>query len=173
MGEPAIPIFDRARIQLDVAIRPCVSADLPKLEWFGLYWAHRQIFEEAHLRHKAGENPMLVADLNGFPVGQVWIDLTASTEEGVGIIWALRVFPFFQGCGLGGRLVRAAEHVIRQSGGTIAELGIEPSERDLAPYYLRLGYTEVGTRTEARAFVTPDGRELRESLPQRIFRKPL
>jgi hypothetical protein len=82
-------------------IRACEERDLDNLEWFGIFKAHRAIFHEAFRRHRAGENPMLVLDLGGFPVGQVWIDLMKKRAQSTGVLWALRVFPIFQGMGLG------------------------------------------------------------------------
>src|SRR4051812_19296174 len=62
-------------VPLRVSIRPCMREALPQLEWFGLYTPHREIIGEAFDRQGRGENLMLVAEVNGFPVGQVWIDL--------------------------------------------------------------------------------------------------
>ena len=57
-------------------IRLCREADLPQLEWFGMYSEHREIIRSTYESQERGETAMLVADLNGFPAGQVWINLT-------------------------------------------------------------------------------------------------
>src|SRR5437868_4023084 len=73
--------FQHFTIGATVTIRPCVRDDLAKLEWFGLFTLHREIIHSAFERQERGENRMLVAELNSFPVGQVWIDLTTKQEE--------------------------------------------------------------------------------------------
>ena len=75
--------------------------------------SRRTRFAEAFARHVRDENIMLVADMHGFPVGQAWIDLTKRQSERVGYIWAVRVFPFLRGLGVGTRLMESAEQELR------------------------------------------------------------
>ena len=91
----------RAAVVAEVLIRLCRAEDLPQLEWFGMYSHHREIFEDTFARHLRGENLMLVADLNNFPVGQAWLDLMKRRGERVGYIWAVRVFPLLRNVGIG------------------------------------------------------------------------
>src|SRR6188508_3179209 len=99
----------RFSLELELKIRHCARQDLPQLEWFGLYTEHRQLIDEAFRRQQAGEVVMLVADLDGFPVGQAWLDLSAQAADSVGVIWAVRVFPLLRNHGIGTRLMLAAE----------------------------------------------------------------
>ena len=99
----------RFSIALDLKIRQCAREDLPQLEWLGLYTEHRQLIEDAFRRQQAGEVMMLVADLDGFPVGQAWLDLSDRAAESVGVIWAVRVFPLLRNHGIGTRLMIAAK----------------------------------------------------------------
>jgi hypothetical protein len=62
-------------ITLEITIRESVAADLPCLEWYGLFSEHRELIQEAYRRQRNSEVLMLQADLNGFPVGQLWLDL--------------------------------------------------------------------------------------------------
>src|SRR5207302_8440273 len=63
----------RAAVVAEVLIRLCRAEDLPQLEWFGMYAHHREILRDAFARHMRGDNLMLVADLNDFPVAQAWL----------------------------------------------------------------------------------------------------
>jgi ribosomal protein S18 acetylase RimI-like enzyme len=115
------------------------------------------LFADAFDRHLAGENVMLVADLHGFPVGQAWIDLVKHRTERVGYIWAVRVFPFLQGLGIGTRLMHAAERVLSGRGYRCAEVGVEKDNTAARRLYERLGYTLLGDAREEYGFTTPDG----------------
>lgn len=159
-------------IHVELEIRACSEGDLPKMEWFGMYTPHREIIQQAFERQRLGENLMLVADLNGFPVGQVWIDLARSARERVGLLWALRVFPFLKGMGIGRRLVRAAERALAQRGYRVAEIGAEKGAA-AAAVYERLGYRRVGQRYEHYSYTTPDGRFMHVPVDQWIFHKRL
>lgn len=156
---------------LPVRVRPCVAEDLPLLEWYGLFRDHRAVFREAFARHLAGENVMLVADLRGFPVGQVWIDLVKHRAERVGYVWAVRVFPFLQGLGIGTRLIHAAENVLAERGYRGAELGVEKDNPDARRLYERLGYALVGEDRGDYALTTPDRAMATHTIDHWLLRK--
>jgi GNAT superfamily N-acetyltransferase len=162
----------RFQITLPVEIRRCAESDLPLLEWFGMFTPHREIIRATFDRQGRGEELMLVADVNGFPAGQIWIDLAKKKERLTGILWAVRVFPIFQGHRLGVRLVRAAESALRRRGFTAAELGVE-TDSDTGGFYERLGYRPVGTLTEECCYSTPSGEEIRVHIDQIVYRKSL
>jgi hypothetical protein len=61
-------------LNLEITLRPCRPADLLDLEWFGLFTPSREIAQKAFERYRRGENMMLVAEANRFPVGQIWVD---------------------------------------------------------------------------------------------------
>jgi ribosomal protein S18 acetylase RimI-like enzyme len=157
MRQSSGDILERFELPARFVIRACAERDLENLEWFGMFTAHRAIFHEAFRRHRAGENPMLVLDLGGFPVGQVWIDLTKKRAQSTGVLWALRVFPIFQGMGLGTRLMHAAEGIVREAGHSLAEIGVERTNEGVRRLYERLGYVLAGEEREAYAYEQPDG----------------
>src|SRR3954454_10951371 len=133
-------ILDRPVIVAEVDIRPCRPEDLPQLEWYGLFRDHRQLFEHTFARHMLGENVILVADLGHFPVGQACIDLVKKHAERTAYIWAVRVFPFLRGLGIGSRLIQAGEAIAREQHCTSAEIGVEKDNPDARRLYERLGY---------------------------------
>jgi ribosomal protein S18 acetylase RimI-like enzyme len=163
----------RAHIVADIDVRRCRAEDLVDLEWYGLYRHHREIFENTFARHVSGENIMLVADLNAYPVGQAWIDLMKRRAEGIGYIWAVRVFPFLRGLGIGTELMYAAEQVVRENRLSVAEVGVEKDNIDARRLYERLGYRQCGEIRENYGYTTPDGVRGSHSLDQWIMRKPL
>src|SRR5258708_16933907 len=61
--------------QVDVIFRLADHDDLPKLEWYGQYTHFRRVFQRAYEDQLAGRRLMLLADVNGQPIGQVFIQL--------------------------------------------------------------------------------------------------
>ena len=153
-------MIDTFSIPLDVTIRHARRDDLRKLEWFGLLTDFRETIERAYGRAEVGEIAFLVADANHFPIGQVWVDFVKHSNEGVGVIWALRVMPTMQNLGIGSRLVLAAESCIHAHGLNIAELGVAKNNIAAQRLYERLGYNIVRDNIERWDYTTPD-REIR------------
>lgn len=170
---PPTPLTGRASVVLDVRVRPCQMEDLSDLEWFGLYRHHREIFQDAFARHLRGENIMLVADLKGAPVGQAWVDLAKRQAEGIGYIWAVRVFPFLRRLGIGTLLMASAEDVIRERHLTIAEVGVEKDNPDARRLYERLGYRLQRDLREEYGYTTPDGVQAWHVVDQWLLHKHL
>lgn len=162
---------DSFTMPVRIMIRPCVEADLPNLEWFGMFTEHREIIRQAFGRQAAGETAMLVAEANGFPIGQVWIDYARKPEEGCALLWAMRVMPPFQRTGIGARLVGAAERDIRRRAVRWAEVGVERHNAEARRFYERLGYRLIGTMSDSYSYTTPDGVRMTVPLDEWVFRK--
>jgi ribosomal protein S18 acetylase RimI-like enzyme len=168
--EPMVKPFD---ISMPVSIRPCLREDLPKLEWFGLFARYRQLFVDTFERSEKGEIVMLVAVVNEFPVGQVWIDMVKQREQATGILYALRVLPPLQNLGIGTRLIAAVEGLLCKRGYKIVELGVEKDNPNAKRLYERLGYGVIRDNLEKWEFVTPDGQTVQEQIHEWIMHKML
>jgi len=152
MDDPFAPF--QATVQ--AAIRPCREADLPALEWWGLFTAHRDLIHRVFARQERGQATlMLVVEVNGMAAGQAWIDLSRHAAERLGVIWALRVFPCLQGCGIGGRLLGAAEEVLRERGCAWAEVTVDKEDDGSRRLYERRGYRRVDLPPAAMASLAP------------------
>ena len=149
---------DDFALKLPVSIRRCQAPDLRALEWFGLHKTDRLVIANAFRRHCAGELLMLVADADGFPIGQVWIDFDRLALERTGILWALRVFPILRGRGIGTRLVAEAERHLRRRGYAVSRLGVEKDNPRARALYQRLGYRLIREEQQPFAYDEPDGR---------------
>jgi len=66
-------------------------------------------------------------------------------REERGYFGLLAVDPERQRCGLGGRLIAAAEEYCRSAGCRFMDLSFVNVRHELPDYYRRLGYTENGT----------------------------
>ena len=156
-----------------VTVRPCVRADLHDLEWFGLFTPMRASILAAFQRFEQGENFMLVAEANHFPVGQVWIDLSKQRAESIGGLWALRVLPPLQNLGIGSRLIATAESLLCERGYATAEISAEKNNPNAQRLYERLGYHVIRDNVEEWDYTTPQGRVVHEAITEWIMRKPL
>jgi ribosomal protein S18 acetylase RimI-like enzyme len=156
--EPALTL------QLPVVIREAREDDVEALEWFGLFTPHREIIRDAWRRHVAGENLMLVAEANHLPIGQAWIDLARHADESTGLLWAVRVAPFFQNLGIGARLLEAAEQALVARGFRWALIGVEKWNEAARRLYLRQGYEPFGELRESYTY-TPPGSDTPVEVP--------
>lgn len=161
------------KIELNLTVRPCAREDLEKLEWFGTFTPHREIIHQAYKAQESGDNLMLLAVANGFPVAQAWVDLAKHRPEPVGLLWAVRVFPVFQGMGIGTRLLREAEREMQARGVREAEIGVEKDNEAARRLYERLGYRVVAEVREEYEFTPPGGERVRAYADQWMLRKPL
>ncbi|SMH59601.1 GNAT family N-acetyltransferase [Azospirillum agricola] len=168
---PASATTDPDTLSLTVAIRPARADDLPVLEWFGLHTAHREIIGNAFRMQERGVGAMLLAEVNGFPAGQICVDFMRKRHLGRATLWALRVFQPFRGAGLGSRLMRAAEEVVAERGGGVAELGVDRDNAGVLPFYDRLGYLRCGTERGHFSYHTPDGVLVRVVIDQWLLHK--
>lgn len=136
-------------------IRTCRSEDLHALEWDRMFHHHREIFERTFAEHLAGRQVMLVADVNGAPIGQAWIDLFEARARMAGLIWAVRVHPAFHGRGLGTMLLQRSERVIRAHRLTAAELVVETSNDTARRLYERCGYSVTNRQLQTYSYKVP------------------
>ncbi len=160
-------------ITMQVSIRPCQREDLASLEWFGMFNRYRQLYADTFARSEKGEVVMLVAVVNEFPVGRVWIDMVKERELSIGILYALAVLPPFQDLGIGSRLIAAAESLLSKRGYKIAELGVEKDNPNARRLYQRLGYQEIRDNLEKWELVTPEGQTIQEQADEWIMQKNL
>ena len=163
----------RAILALPLTIRPARQEDLPTLEWYGLHTPHREIIAGAFRLQERGDGSMLLADVNGFPAGQICIDFLRKRPSGRATLWALRVFQPFRGLGIGGRLVRAAERVVIQRAVPYAELGVDRDNAGVLPFYERMGYEHCGRERGQFLYHTPEGRLVRVAIDQWLLHKRL
>ena len=142
------------QISLPVTFRLAQKDDLPRLEWFGQYTHYRNVFQRNFRDQQAGRRFMLLADMNGFPIGQIFAQLVFPDEgieprghyvqQATAYFYSLRVMDMFRGHGLGKRLLQEAEQLGKQAGcvrGSIAAARDNPRARRM---YERAGYVVVG-----------------------------
>jgi ribosomal protein S18 acetylase RimI-like enzyme len=130
----------RIRAEIEADIRPAVAADLPALEWMGLFAHHQRLIRETFESQQQGRSLMLLAISAGFPIAQVWIDFAPEQQADTALLWAVRTFHPLQGAGIGRQMMAAAEAELRRRGLTRAELEVERSNAAALRFYQRAGW---------------------------------
>jgi len=150
-------------LNMVITFRFAEKTDLAKLEWGGEHTNFRRVFQQAYNDQKAGNRLMLLADVNSYPIAQIFIQLENFDEFAIGFgkrgyLYSLRVMTPFQRRGIGTALMREAERVLRErdyESVSIASAKDNPGARRL---YERLGF-KVYTEDSGRwSYIDHEGR---------------
>ncbi len=121
-------------------VRAARAADLPHLEWHGGADL-RSFYQNLWHRHEHDEMALLVADLSGFPIGQIVILWRGKVSHPhFPDLQSLRVHPAFRGLGVGTRLIEAAEIFCAARGFDKVGLSVGLDNPHARRLYERLGY---------------------------------
>ncbi len=173
--QEALATFD---VVYDVQLRLATRADLPALEWFGQFTHYRPLFARTFEQQLQGRRLMLLAVVNEFPVGQIFIHLTDAGLPEVqcqrrGYVYALRVLEPFQGQGIGSRLILQAEDTLRERGYRWVVIAVAKTNSGARRLYERLGYVVYGDDPGRWSYVDHRGRIQRVEEPSWMLQKRL
>ncbi|GAC1357254.1 MAG: hypothetical protein NVS4B8_27650 [Herpetosiphon sp.] len=142
-------------LELPLVIRSVQHEDLARLEWFGMYARFRDLYQRTWNDHLQGTRLMIVADVNGFPVGQVWVDVTPFEFA---YLYAFRVFDPFQGVGIGSQLMDMAEQIAVMHGYREIRLAVERNNPRAQQLYERHNYQIFNQRVDVWSYTDEFGR---------------
>jgi len=128
-------------------IRQASADDLPSLEWEGEYRRYRLVYQRAYADSLRGRRILLVAEVEGRVVGQIFLQVDSAFAGGDGraaYLYALRVRPENRNRGIGTELVREAESVLRQRGFSRVLISVAQDNDAARRLYERLGYEVFG-----------------------------
>ncbi len=165
-------------LQLEVVFRVAERDDLPKLEWYGQYLHFRRLFQRTFEEQIAGRRLMLLADVNGWPIGQLFVQLESYDNLFMDMrkrayFYSLRVMEVFQHKGIGTALIREAESILnerRYDSVSIAAAKDNPGARRL---YERLGFRVFAEDTGRWHYIDHEGRTRYVTEPCWILEKQL
>ncbi len=165
-------------LQLQIMFRFAERGDLPKLEWYGEYAHFRRVFQRAYEDQLAGKRLMLLADVNGWPIGQVFIQLDSQDDyylDGTkrAYFYSLRVMDAFRGQGIGTALLQHAESLLIQRGYNSVSIAAAKDNPGARRLYERLGF-RVFTEDSGRwHYVDHEGRTRQVVEPCWVLEKDL
>ena len=154
-------------------IRNCQKEDLRKLEWDDELSQFRNLYNSTFTKAQNGEVTMLVAKIDDFPVGQIWIDLTKKKKELVGILYALRVMKKYQRRGIGTALIEKAEKILKDNNYQIAEISVDKTNPDAKRLYEKLEYNVVKEKIGKWSYKNPKGKITNIITPEWQLQKKL
>ncbi len=136
-------------LQLDVTIRKLEREDLPKLEWHGQFKHYRRLFARSYQGQVDGHRLMLVADVNDFPVGRLFIQLYSprskvSDGRTKAYLYSFHVMELFRGQGIGTRLIQAAETILKKKRFRYAKIAVARDNEGALRLYRRQNYRIYG-----------------------------
>jgi GNAT superfamily N-acetyltransferase len=144
----------------EAEIRPGSEADLAALV---AALGQRHFFTDHLARQQQGGAVLLLAWLDGRPVGDVFLECGPAEEPevrrhlpGVPRLIHLEVLGPFQRRGIGTALIRAGEDTARRLGNERIALGVGLDNRDARRLYERLGYADWGHGTVVGTWVERD-----------------
>jgi ribosomal protein S18 acetylase RimI-like enzyme len=165
--------FGSLQVTLEVTFRLCEKGDLRRLEWEGLFSSHRRIIQAAFRRQERGQNLMILAEANGMLAGQVWLDLERTRKDQAALIWAMRVVPWWQGLGIGARLLDIAAGMAAERQIPALQLLVDQKNVAAQRLYQRSGFEIVGQLLEFEPYTTRTGRTVKIRRPRYLMKKQL
>lgn len=164
-------------LQMQAVFRFADHRDLPKLEWHGEYTHFRRVFQNAYEDQQAGRRLLLLADVNNYPIGQIFIQLDSFDDFGRGgkrsYLYSLRVMDAFQRKGIGTALVREAERILTERGFTAVSIAAAKDNPGARRLYERLGYQVITEDAGRWHYTDHEGRTRQVIEPCWILEKSL
>ena len=162
-------------------IRPLEARDLLPLEWGGEYSHFRHKHRTDYDRSLRGEIYYLIADITGFPVGQIIFKTHDPSLEnsylanGVtrGYLFSLRVHHRFRRRGLGSALTQTAETTLAQKGFTLATICVAKTNPYAKTLYEKWGYQIVRDHIGYWSYKDLDGTTKYHADPEWVMEKTI
>jgi ribosomal protein S18 acetylase RimI-like enzyme len=157
-------------------IRQARAEDLPAMEWEGEYRRFRLVYQRAYADSLRGRRVLLVAEILGQVVGQIFLQIDSALAGGDGraaYLYALRVRPEFRNRGIGTELVREAEAVLRERGFSRVLISVAQNNDAARRLYERLGYEVFGEDAGNWTFFDEQGRPQEVHEPAFVLDKML
>jgi len=150
-------------LDLEIVFRFAEREDLPKLEWHGEYLHFRKVFQQTYEDQLEGSRLMLLATLNDWPIGQVFIQL--ETFDGFfrdfrkrAYLYSLRVMDAFRRNGLGTALLHEADSILIERRYDIVSIAAAKENPGARRLYERVGYRVVNEDPGRWHYVDHEGR---------------
>jgi GNAT superfamily N-acetyltransferase len=136
-------------VTLRVKIRKLKQADLRLLEWYGQFKHYRRLFLKSYRGQLEGSRLMLVANINDFPIGRLFIQFHGqntriSDGKNRAYLYSFSVLDIFQGQGIGTRLIQSAEIILRDRDYEMATIAVVKENEGALRLYQGQGYRIFG-----------------------------
>ena len=162
-------------------IRPLQEQDLLPLEWAGEYSHFRHKHRTDYERSLKGEIHYLIADVPGFPAGQLIFKThdphpeNSYLADGItrGYLFSLRTHKNYRRQGIGRALTLAAEQALIQKGFTLVTICVEKTNAYAKTLYEKWGYQIIRDHIGYWSFQDLDGTVKYHADPEWVMEKNL
>jgi len=165
-------------VPVKVVFRLAEKEDLPKLEWYGEFTHFRRVFQRAYEDQRAGRRLMLLADVNGWPIGQIFIQLETYDDfypdsSKRAYLYSFRVMDAFRSQGIGTALVRESEDILRERDYLSVSIAVAKDNPAARRLYERLGFHVYSEDAGRWHYVDHEGRTRQVVEPVWLMEKDL
>lgn len=166
---------------MDFTIRPLQEGDLLSLEWGGEYAHFRHKHRTDYQRSLKGEITYLIADIQGFPAGQLIFKTHDPYTEnsylanGItrGYLFSLRVHPDYRHQGIGQALTQFAESTLKNYGFTLATICVAKTNAYAKRLYEKWGYKITRDHIGYWSYIDLNGQTIYHADPEWVMEKNL
>ena len=166
---------------MNFTIRPLQEQDLLPLEWAGEYSHFRHKHQSDLERSLRGEIFYLVADVAGFPAGQlIFKTHDPYTENSYladgatrGYLFSLRTHPDYRRHGIGLALTQTAETKLKQQGFKLATICVEKTNIYAQKLYEKWGYQIFRDHIGYWSYIDLNGTTSYHADPEWVMQKTL
>lgn len=162
----------------DVIVREVRESDLRELEWEGRYQHFRRIYRRSMKEANRGRRVLLVAEVEGTIVGQIFIQLASGRKEladgsSSGYLYAFRVRPSHRNQGIGSLLLDEAERELRQRDFERAVIAVAKTNEVARRMYEKRGYRRFAEDPGRWSYVDHEGALRHVHEPAYVMKKTL
>lgn len=165
------------RLEASVFIRPLVAADLPRLEWHGQFVQYRNVFARQYQDQQRGKRHLLVATLNDYPIGRLFILKkqrdNPTTDEKRAYLHSFHMMEMFRGLGIGTALMEEADYYLKANGYHWVNISVARHNKDALRLYLRSGFRIFAEDNGDWTFTDHYGALRNVTEPSYLLEKPI
>jgi ribosomal protein S18 acetylase RimI-like enzyme len=176
--EPEDVVWGNVNVALKVVIRDVKESDLRHLTWFGTLNDFQKSIRANYKKHIEGRMAYLVADMQGFPVGQTVVaferpaDMPAD-DGATAYLYAVRVLAPLRSTGIGTALMEAARQSAIEHGCRHVRLTVQVANARALKLNERMGYKIVGQVKSGWSFTDSSGKAQLVNEAMFIMERPI
>lgn len=161
--EEAPVVWGDLKVTLKIVIRDVVDSDLRHLNWFGTLNEFRDLIRSNYRAHQEGRMQYLIADLQGFPVGQTVVAFERPADmppdDGMtAYLYAVRVLAPMRSLGIGTALMNAAQESAVKHGCRKVRLTVQTMNARALKLNEGMGYKVVAQVRSGWSFTDSSGK---------------
>ncbi|GAB1420388.1 hypothetical protein MASR2M15_04850 [Anaerolineales bacterium] len=171
-------ISTEVKLEVSVHIRKAKEEDIRKLEWHGEYTKYRLLFERSYQEMLAGKRILLIAEMNHYPIGRLFIQLKSAFPRiadgrSSAYLYSFQVMDIFQNMGIGSQLLFTAESLLCSRKFRQVTLAVAKDNEKATNFYLKHHYHHFAEDPGKWEYIDHEGLKQLIEEPSWLLRKQL